>query len=249
MLTMMHTARYHRNLWPSMWRVAAAVALAAAITSLACSPPGACSSTGVLSGQVINLSSGNIVVSALVVLQKGGLGSTASADGSKANTTYQIALPLDATGAFSGNLQCGKWGLHAYAQGFHAFAIDAVAGFPANLGLTTNNPNDVTPALLDVTLEPAAPQAGRRIKLSVNVQAASPKDALTDQVLLVNRTTAIVSALTPPSAAAIAGVFPNGLWSVEFTAPRQSGIYVYELVAVTASGVTTSQPLRLNVQP
>jgi hypothetical protein len=210
-----------------------------------CGPKGACSGSGVVSGHIVNYSSGGIVVDGLTVLQAGGLAAAAT-DLSKGNPAYRLSAPVDTTGTYTATVSCGHYGVHAYAPGFHCAAGDALAGLPLTLGLTMNAATDKLPSLDAVSASPSSAVRGSKVTISANIVTGDPQDPLSDQVFVINTVRGLVAPLDPP-APGVAGAFPNGRWSKQVTVPSEPGVYRYALVAATQNCLVSLAFFSLNV--
>jgi hypothetical protein len=210
-----------------------------------CGPKGACSGSGMLTGHIVNYSSGGIVVDALTVLQTGGLAAVAL-DPSKGNPAYRLSAPVDSTGTYTATVSCGHYGVRAYAPGFHCAAGDALAGLPLTLGLTMNAATDKLPSLDAVAASPSSAVRGSKVTFSANIVAGDPQDPLSDQVFLINTVRGLVHPLDPPSPG-VGGAFPNGHWSKQVTVPSEPGVYRYALVAATQKCLVSLAFFSINV--
>ena len=198
---------------------------------------------------MLNNTTGSTVASAIVVLQKGGIGSGRSTP-QEANPAYALATLVDGGGNFSINAPCGKSAVHVFAPSFLTTAVDTFAGRQLSLGIVQNANAVASPAvqISDLAASSNPLRGGAEVTFTANVQLRpGSAEKLTERVLLVNVTLGRAVALRPPAAATDAG-YPSGVWSAQLRAPGSPGIYRFALLASTDAGSTAVTSVDLNVQ-
>ena len=107
-------------------------------------------------------------------------------------------------------------------------------------------PADQRPVLSDFKATATAVAPGQEITFSVTVRAATPKDPLSEEVLLVEPTTSVARALDPPSRGVEGKAYPDGVWSTKLAAPTTPGTFTYH-VGATTEGCIVGENLTLEV--
>ncbi len=211
-----------------------------------CGGAGSCGSSALISGTVLNDTTGTFVASALIALQKLGSGTAASVPG-MATDQYTLAAPVDGQGGFSIPAACGPYSVYAFAPGFVSGGVQTFAGRSVSLGITQNDANALVPTVVDFKAAQDPLTAGATVTFTATLEA-SASDPLSNQVLLINPILGRVQAFAPPAAASATGAYPNGTWTLSLVAPTSPGVYRYALVAVSGQGLTALKYLTVNVQ-
>jgi hypothetical protein len=190
------------------------------------------------------------VPSAMVGVEYGGL-YLPWCDLSHASPYYLFGAVTDDAGAFALSARAGKLGFHGFATGqYYARApLDTSTGATTvQIVLSALPPQQAKPTVTGAAFNPAQVAAGAQVTITATVAAGVGSDPLSDETILVEPTHSWATELDPPSLGK-KDDFPDGTWSRTFSAPAQTGHYVYWLSATTAGCVTSDVvQLSLDVQ-
>ena len=205
-----------------------------ALSQSACSGAnGTCTGgAGNLTGNITDLPTGAPLIQPLIAIEIGGL-NLPNRDPKHGNPSYTVGQQANYHGAFSVRLPCGDYGVHTYAVGYHCSGVPASNGDSVKVALQPLDPNTaVLPTLGTPNLTATSVKGGAPITLSIAVQAGRASDPLSEQVLMIDPSLNLATALDPPSPGTASG-FPNGTWSKSFNAPTAAGTYTYTVVAAS----------------
>jgi hypothetical protein len=184
------------------------------------------------------------VPNAMVATEYGGL-YLPWCDLSKASPYYRFGAVTDDAGAFTMTAAAGKLGFHGFATGqyYSRAPLDTSKGTTVTVILAPLPAGQPKPTITGAAFDQSTVTAGAQVTLSATVMAGSPTDPLSDETVLVEPTHSWGVELDPPSLGK-KDDFPDGVWSLTFSAPAQSGSYTYWLSA-TSAGCATSDVVEL----
>jgi hypothetical protein len=179
------------------------------------------------------------VPNAMVVAEYGGL-YLPWCDLSKASPYYRFGAVTDDAGAFTMAAAAGQLGFHGFATGqyYSRASLDTSTGTVTKVVLTPLAAGVAKPTITGAAFQQSTVAAGAQVTITANVAAGSASDPLSDETVLAEPTHSWGAELNPPSLGK-KDDFPDGTWSLTFTAPSQSGTYTYWLSATTAGCVTS----------
>ncbi len=164
-------------------------------------------------------------------------------DPSKAHPNYRYATATAADGTFEIRVPRGPGGLHTYFDGYRygtmplgsTDSVDNVVRMEPLLA------SDVKPTVKDFIVTPTTVSPGGSLTISAGVFAASARDPISEEVLVIEPTTSFARALNPPSRGKPGTGFPSGTWTRVITAPSAPGKYVYTLDATSEQCVNADR--------
>lgn len=197
-------------------------------------------------GRVVDGKTGAPLKGSLVFVELCGL-YTDNPDPSKGHPNYRFGTIVGDDGKFMVEVPRGTAGIHTFLPGYrYGFSPIEDTGSPLELEVEPLLPADRRPTLTDFKATPATPAPGQEITFAVTVRAATPKDPLSEEVLLLEPTTSVARALDPPSRGIPGKMYPDGLWSTKLAAPSAPGTYTYH-VGATTEGCVVGENLTLEV--
>lgn len=206
-----------------------------------------------ITGSVVSvLDDGGLVPvpNAMVAVEYGGL-YLPWCDLSHASPYYLFGGVTDDAGAFALTARAGQLGFHGFATGqyYSRAPLDTSKGATTvQVILSALPPQQVKPAITGAAFSAAQVAPGAQVTVTAMVKAGVAADPLSDETVLVEPTQSWAVELDPPSLGK-KDDFPDGTWSRTFTAPAQTGHYLYWLSATTAGCVTSDLvQLPLDVQ-
>ena len=170
-------------------------------------------------------------------------------DPSKGHPNYRYGTVAKQDGSFELMVPRGSAGIHTFQPGYqYGFASvdDTTASGIEPFPRVEKLGDKKGPVTTDFTVTPTDASPGQPLRISVNVKAPSPKDPLSEEVLVLEERTAVARALDPPRRGVQGKGYPDGLWSTTLNAPSAPGTYVYRLGVTTegcATGDTPSQEI------
>jgi hypothetical protein len=185
---------------------------------------------------------------ALVSIERGGI-YVKNADTSKGNPHYQIGGQADATGTFTIPVPHDTLGLHIFAPGYYygPGSAEVTGDMEMTIYVKRLLPMLVEPTLSGLVADPTSVAAGDTFTISVDVNASSADDPLSDETLVIEPTQFWTAALDPPSPGEQGVAYPDGAYSLTVEAPTEPGTYTY-YVTTTSEGCVTSQPVSVDVE-
>jgi hypothetical protein len=198
-------------------------------------------------GRVVDGKTGAPLKGSLVFVELCGL-YTDNPDPSKGNPNYRFGTIVGDDGRFMVEVPRGAAGLHTFQPGYrYGFSpIEDTGSTGLELKVEPLLPADQRPMLTDFKATPTAAAPGQEITFTVTARAATPKDPLSEEVLLLEPTSAVARALDPPSRGVQGKGYPDGVWSIKLAAPSAPGAYTYN-VGVTTEGCIVGENLTLVV--
>jgi len=156
---------------------------------------------------------------------------TENPDPSKGHPNYRYGTIAGDDGSFEVAVPRGAAGLHTFLPNYR-YGFVALADTNANdivVNVEPLLPQDLKPFVgpLEVTPKEAAP--GQPLRFSVNVRSSTPKDPMSEEIVLLEEATKAARALDPPRRGVQGKGFPDGLWSTTVNAPTAPGRYGYTL--------------------
>lgn len=234
----------HARVW---FRIAPIALLAACGSKVDLPPPRAKPIT--VTGRVVDATTGLALAHVPIAVEIGGHYVT-NPDPSKGNPSYQRGTVTDDRGTYTLHLISGSLGFHSFLDKYHygtqGLSADGDVQFDIPMEERTI---ESPPTLTNARLEPARVYGGGSFTIKVTAAAPSPKDPLSEEVIVVEATTSMSAALDPPSPGVQGRGFPDGEWSRRLTAPSSPGTYVYYLSATTEGCIVSDLALlKLEVQ-
>ena len=173
---------------------------------------------------------------------------TENPDPSKGHPNYRFGTIAKDDGTYEVEVPRGAAGLHTFLPGYrYGFMPVGDTGQPNGaLKVEPLLPADQRPSLTDFKVSTITANVGQEITFSVTARAATPKDPLSEEVLLVEPTTSVARALDPPSRGVQGKAYPDGVWSTKVAAPMMPGMYTYH-VGVTTEGCIVGENLTIDV--
>lgn len=173
---------------------------------------------------------------------------TENPDPSKGHPNYRFGTIVNDDGTFTVDVPKGAAGIHTFLPGYRYGFMPIEDTGAAGLVLRVEPllPADQRPVVSDFKVTATSVAPGQEITFSVNVRAATPKDPLSEEVLLVEKTTSVARALDPPSRGVEGKAYPDGVWSTKLAAPTMPGTFTYH-VGATTEGCIVGENLTLDV--
>lgn len=198
-------------------------------------------------GRLVDGKTGAPLAGSLVFVELCGL-YTDNPDPSKGHPNYKFGSIADQNGKFEVSVPRGAAGLHTFLPGYrYGFTSVDDTGVPiTELKVEPLLPADQRPSLTGFTATPTTAAPGQEIIFAVDARAATPKDPLSEEVLLLESTTSVARALDPPSRGVPGKGYPDGVWSTKLAAPNAPGTYTYH-VGVTSEGCVVGENLTVVV--
>ena len=198
-------------------------------------------------GRVVDGKTGAPLKGSLVFVELCGL-YTENPDPSKGHPNYRFGTIVGDDGKFTVDVPKGAAGIHTFLPGYRYgfMPIDDTGASGLELKVEPLLPADQRPVLSDFKATATAVAPGQEITFSVTVRAATPKDPLSEEVLLVEPTTSVARALDPPSRGVEGKAYPDGVWSTKLAAPTTPGTFTYH-VGATTEGCIVGENLTLEV--
>jgi hypothetical protein len=206
------------------------------------------------------------VAGAVVIVEVGGLGRVnplaLGPDGGRLATILvdpyvRFGALTDDAGSFAFSaIPAGEAGVHTLAASFGEDTRTAhVALSPASDGGSPDASVLVTlsgfdgggsdgggalPTVTGLTANPAVVAPFTDIEFAMNVAGASAADPLSQDIFLVEPTTAWAGALAPASPAVAGGPYPDGVYNRIVRSPGSPGVYTYTAVVGSMHGRTSA---------
>jgi hypothetical protein len=198
-------------------------------------------------GRVVDGRTGAPLKGSLVFVELCGL-YTDNPDPSKGHPNYRFGTIVGDDGKFMVEVPRGAAGIHTFLPGYrYGFSPIEDTGAPSlELKVEPLLPADQRPILTDFKATPATAAPGQEITFAVTVRAGTPKDPLSEEVLLLEATSSVARALDPPSRGVQGKAYPDGIWSTKVAAPSGPGTYTYH-VGATTEGCIVGENLTLEV--
>lgn len=184
---------------------------------------------------------------------------TDNPDPSKGHPNYRFGTIVGDDGKFSVDVPKGAAGIHTFLPGYRYgfMPIDDTSASGLELKVEPLLPADQRPVLSDFKATATTVSPGQEITFSVNVRAATAKDPLSEEVLLLEKEKSVARApdeketqraraLDPPSRGVQGKGYPDGVWSTKLAAPMKPGTYTYH-VGATTEGCIVGENLTLDV--
>jgi len=164
----------------------------------------------------------------------------------QASPYYRFGAVTDDAGAFTMTAGAGQLGFHAFAAGqyYSRAPLDTSKGSTVQVILAPE-PSSPIPTITGAAFDQGTVASGAMVTLSATVTAGSPTDPLSDETIVVEPTHSWGRELNPPGLGK-KDDFPDGVWSLTFPAPAESGTYTYWLSA-TSAGCATSNLVTLTL--
>ena len=183
-----------------------------------------------LRGKVVDVD-GKPIAGSLVFVELCGL-YTANPNKALAHPNYRYGAIAGADGSFEVSVPRGPVGLHTFKPGFRYGSLEVADSTAPDVLVRTAAllPNDPVPKVagFESTAPSVAPRA--EIPFRAQVTASSPKDPISEEVLVLDPRTGVARAFNPPfrrtNDAFLAG-FPSGTWTAAMPAPAAPGEYEY----------------------
>ena len=198
-------------------------------------------------GRVVDARTGQPLEGSLVFVELCELYSD-NPDPSKGHPNYRYGALTKADGTFEVEVPKGSAGLHTFLSGYRYGALAVGDTTAANIEVRAEPllPEDAKPVVMDLRVLPNEVKPGEELSLSATVRASSPKDPLSDEVLILEPTTNVARALDPPRRGVPGKAFPDGQWVTRLRAPSMPGNYTY-LFGVTSEHCIVGEILRAQV--
>jgi len=189
----------------------------------------------------------SVMKGSLVFIELCGL-YTENPDPSQGHPNYRYGTKARDDGTFELMVPRGAAGIHTFLPGFRY-------GFVALEDSTADNievrvepllPQDKKPFVGPLQVSPKEATPGQPLRFSVNVRASSPKDPMSEEIILLEEATDVARALAPPRRGVQGKGFPDGLWSTTMNAPSSPGTYAYSL-GVTSEKCIVGETQRVEV--
>ncbi len=172
-------------------------------------------------------------------------------DKAQAHPNYRYGAIADANGDFEVSVPRGTVGLHTFLPGYRYGSLRVADSTAAGLVVRTAPllPADPRPKVANFVASRATVAPGEDISFRVDVTASSPKDPVSEEVLLVEPTTSMARAFNPPfrrTNDAFASGFPSGQWTARVPAPKTAGTYRY-VFGMTSENCIVSELLTAEI--
>lgn len=166
-------------------------------------------------------------------------------DPSKGHPNYRYGTVARQDGTYEIDVPKGAAGLHTFLPGYQygASVVDDTAA--SGIETRVEPLGDKKPPIInDFTVTPAEVTPGQELRITADVKAATPKDPLSEEVLVLEETTRVARALDPPRRGIPGKAYPDGLWSTTLSAPTTPGTYTYRFGITTEGCATGETPSR-----
>ena len=192
-----------------------------------------------LRGKVVDSASGQPLEGSLVFVELCKLYSVNPNPG-KGHPNYRYGAIAAKDGSFEVAVPKGKVGLHTFLPGYRYGSLEVADSTAPDVVVRTAAllPGDPRPKVADFLPSAREVKPGESISFAVQVTASSPRDPISEEVLLLEPSTQVARAFDPPFRRGNDGFgvgFPSGKWSVTMNAPSQPGTYTYRF------GMTSEQ--------
>lgn len=192
-----------------------------------------------LRGKVVDSTTGAPLEGSLVFVELCKLYSENPNPG-KGHPNYRYGGIAAKDGSFEILVPRGQVGLHTFLPGYRYGSLEVGDSTAPDVVVRTAAllPGDPRPKVADLIPSASVVKPGESISFAVQVTASSPRDPISEEVLLLEPTTQVARAFDPPFRRGNDGFgvgFPNGRWSLTMNAPSQPGTYSYRF------GMTSEQ--------